>query len=282
MIASLPAPKVGIVHPGEMGAAVGAALRAAGHTVLWASTGRSAATTERAEAAGLEDAGTLEKLRGGSDVVISLCPPHAAIDVATAFAGFSGTYVEANAVSPATTRAIAGLVGRCVDGGVIGPPPRTPGTTRLYLSGADAARVAALFEGTAVDARVVADDVGAASALKITYAAWTKGTAALVLAVRALAQAEGVEEPLLDEWRSSLPELADRSEAAARSAVRKGWRWVGEMEEIAAAFAAVGLPDGFHLAAAEIYARSPDATEAESGDALSRVLSALHAEASRP
>ena len=247
---------IGVVHPGEMGAAIGAELRAAGHTVLWASSGRSGATAERAAAAGLEDVETLEELQGRSNVVISLCPPHAAVDIATAFHGFAGMYVEANAVSPATTRAIAGIIGRCVDGGVIGSPPHSPGPTRLYLSGAEAPDIAALFEGTNVDARVLSDDLGDASALKMAYAAWTKGSSALLLAVRALARAQGVEAALLDEWEQSLPELSDRSSAAASSALRKGWRWVGEMEEIAATFAAAGLPDGFHRAAAEIYTRS--------------------------
>ncbi len=272
---------VGIMHPGEMGSAVGAALRSAGHPVLWATAGRSAATAARADAVGLEGVATLAELRGRCDAVVSLCPPHAAVDVATAFAGFPGVYVEANAIAPATTRAIAGLVGRCVDGGVIGPPPHTPGTTRLFLSGADAALIAALFEGTAVDARVVSDEIGAASALKVAYAAWTKGATALLLAVRALARAEGVEEQLVDEWELSVPELAARSEPAARSALRKGWRWVGEMEEIAAAFAAAGLPDGFHQAAAEIYARMPDTGEAPDEPALARALSALAATGSQ-
>ena len=265
---------VGVVHPGEMGAAMGAALRAAGHTVVWASAGRSVATAERAAAARLEDVETLEELRRRSDIVLSLCPPHAAVDVATAFAGFTGAYVEANAVSPATARAIAGLVGRGVDGGVIGPPPHSSATTRLYLSGAEAPDIAALFEGTTVDARVLSADLGDASALKMAYAAWTKGSAALILAVRALARSEGVEEQLLAEWASSLPELVARSEAAARSALRKGWRWTGEMEEIAATFAGATLPEGFHLAAAEIYARAPHREEADDA-AVDSVLSAL-------
>jgi hypothetical protein len=89
---------------------------------------------------------------------------------------FAGIYVDANAVSPATARTIAGLVGRYVDGGVIGSPPRKPGTTRLYLSGTEAARVAGLFAGTIVDALVVSEDPDAASALKMAYAAWTKGS----------------------------------------------------------------------------------------------------------
>jgi len=89
----------------------------------------------------------------------------------------------------------------------------------------------------------------------MAYAAWTKGTAALLLAIRALARVEGVEDALLAEWERSQPDLPGGSEAAARSAVAKGWRWVGEMEEIADTFAAAGLPDGFHRAAAEIYRR---------------------------
>jgi 3-hydroxyisobutyrate dehydrogenase-like beta-hydroxyacid dehydrogenase len=265
---------IGLVHPGEMGAAVGAALRSCGQTVLWASDGRSAATAARAEEAGLEDVGTVAELGRRSDVIVCLCPPHAAVEVAHSLASFAGVYVDANAVSPATARTLAGVVERYVDGGVIGPPPREAAQTRLYLSGPDAALVADLFSETIVDAPVLSADPTAASALKMAYAAWTKGTAALLLAVRAVARAEGVEQALLDEWSKSLPQLPDRSVAAARSALGKGWRWVGEMDEIAATFAAAGLPDGFHRAAAEIYRRTP--REAADGDAgLELVLSAL-------
>jgi 3-hydroxyisobutyrate dehydrogenase-like beta-hydroxyacid dehydrogenase len=266
--------KIGLLHPGEMGAAVGAALRISGHTVLWASTGRSAVTAERAEDAGLEDVGTAEELSRRGDVILSLCPPHVAVDVARSVTRFAGIYVDANAVSPATARTIAGLVGRYVDGGIIGSPPRKPGTTRLYLSGTEAMPVAALFAGSIVDALVISDDPIAASAVKMAYAAWTKGTSALLLAVRSVARAEGVEETLLDEWRTSLPQLPEQSVAAARSALNKGWRWVGEMNEIADTFAAAGLPDGFHRGAAEIYRRSPHG-QADGNDSLERVLSAL-------
>jgi hypothetical protein len=103
----------------------------------------------------------------------------------------------------------------------------------------------------------VSADAGDASAVKMAYAAWSKGTAALLLAIRGLARAEGVEETLLAEWRLSVPELFDDAERAARSAGSKGWRWIGEMDEIADSFAAAGLPDGFHRAAAEIYRRVP-------------------------
>jgi 3-hydroxyisobutyrate dehydrogenase-like beta-hydroxyacid dehydrogenase len=239
---------IGLLHPGEMGASVGAVLRGQGHRVVWASEGRSEETRARAEAAGLEDVGTVSRV-AEADLVFSICPPHAALEVARAVGKAGGIYVDANAVSPATAATVADAVGQFVDGGIVGSPPRETGTTRLYLSGERAAEVAELFAGSVLDARVVSN----ASALKMAYAAWTKGTAAMLLAIRELAFREGVEEALLAEWDLSQPELRDRFARAARSAEAKGWRWVGEMEEIAATFEAAGLPGGFHRAAAEVY-----------------------------
>jgi hypothetical protein len=140
-----------------------------------------------------------------------------------------------------------------VVGGRGAPPRGGAAPPRLYLSGIEADSVANLFAGTPIDARIVSDEIGHASAVKMAYAAWTKGTAALLLAVRSLARSEGVEPTLLEEWSLSLPELPDQSVRAARSAATKGWRWVGEMEEVASTFAAAGLPDGFHQAAAEVF-----------------------------
>jgi 3-hydroxyisobutyrate dehydrogenase-like beta-hydroxyacid dehydrogenase len=239
-----------------MGAAIATALRERGHTVLWASSSRSSATAERARTADLEDAQTVDNVVRRSDVVLSVCPPHAAADVARAVGPFDGIYVDANAVAPETSRAIGAGKPRYVDGGIIGPPPRSPRTTRLYLSGTEAADVAALFAGSTVDARVLSDRVGDASALKMVYAAWTKGTAALLLAIENVARATGVGEHLHEEWTLSLPGLADDAARAARSATAKGWRWVGEMEQIASTFDAADQPDGFHRAAAEVFRRA--------------------------
>jgi len=266
---------VGLLHPGAMGAALGAQLREAGHDVVWASAGRSADTARRAADGGLRDAGTIESLTGTSDLVLSVCPPHAARDVAAQAAGRVALFVDANAVSPATARdvaaAIAGAGGRAVDGGLIGPPPGLDTSVSLLLSGAGAEDVARLFDGTRVRARVVGTEIGAASATKMAYAAWTKGSAALLLAVRGFARAEGVEDALLAEWAISHPGLDERSAGAARGAAGKAWRWVGEMEEIAASLAADGLPGGFHEAAAQLYER----LAAEPGDDLEAVLDAL-------
>jgi 3-hydroxyisobutyrate dehydrogenase-like beta-hydroxyacid dehydrogenase len=243
------------VHPGEMGSAVGAALRRNGHDVVWASSGRSEETAARAREADLRDTGSVESLLGQSEVVFSIVPPHAASELGDAAAAFAGVFVDANAISPARVRGLAPR--RLVDGGIVGPPPLEPGTTRLYLSGDGAGALAALFAGSTVDARVLEGGVGAASALKLTYAAWSKGTAALVLAIRDVARAGGVEEALLAEWRDSAPDLLDRLPRAERAASAKGWRWISEMEEVADAFAAAGQPEGFHRAAAQVYREWP-------------------------
>ena len=270
---------IGLLHPGDMGAAVGQCLTGAGHQVLWASEGRGADTAARAKAAGLTDVRTARRMAAEADVVVSVCPPHAALDMAWAVHGFTGLYVDANAIAPGTAREIAQLIrdsgGRYVDGGIIGGPPVAAGAARLYLSGPDAPRIQELFAGTFLEARIVAGSQTAASAVKMAYAAWTKGSSALLLAARALAQAEGVEDTLQDEWELSQPQLPARLTQAARSAVAKGWRWVGEMEEIAAAMAGAGLPDGFHQAAAEVFRRSPRLPADSAAHATDAVLAAL-------
>jgi 3-hydroxyisobutyrate dehydrogenase-like beta-hydroxyacid dehydrogenase len=205
----------------------------------------------RAREADLSDAGSSEALLAEAELVLSIVPPHAATAVAADAAGFEGVFVDANAISPATVRSLAPR--RVVDGSIVGPPPHRSGTTRLYLSGEGADVVAALFAGSTVEARIVDGGIGAASALKMTYAAWSKGTAAMLLAIRDVARLNGVEDALLAEWGDSAPELLERLPQAERGADTKGWRWIGEMEEIADTFAAAGQPEGFHRAAAQVY-----------------------------
>ena len=272
---------IGLLHPGEMGAAVGRCLTGAGHTVLWASEGRGPESAARARGAGLEDVGTAAEMADRAEVILSILPPHAALDMAWAVQGFSGIFVDANAIAPATAREIARMIsdggGSYVDGGIVGPPPAAAGSTRLYLSGPRAGEVRELFEAGPLGAQVISGSTTAASAVKMAYAAWTKGSGALLLTARALARAEGVEEVLLAEWALSQPGLAARSAGAARAAGAKGWRWVGEMEEIAASMAGAGLPDGFHQAATEVFRRAPHAgsTAAPADDIVNAVLAAL-------
>lgn len=267
-----------LLHPGAMGASISAALRGNGHDVAWVSADRSAATRERAERAGLREAGTLSEALADADIAFSVCPPEAAFDLAAMVSGtdFDGIYVDANAVSPGTATRIGGLHGKqLVDGGIVGPPAWRPGATRMYLSGPQAEAVAALFEGSLVDARVIDGGIGAASALKMCYAAFTKGSSALLLGIRALAESNGVTDQLLAEWDISQTGLAARSTATAKSTSPKAWRFAGEMREIAATFAEAGLPDQFHAAAAEIYARMAGLKHAEGGADLDTVIGTL-------
>jgi len=272
---------IGVLHPGEMGVTVGASARAGGSRVLWASEGRSAQTRERAAAAGLEDAKTLASVCAASGVILSICPPHSALDLARVVAaqGFSGVYVDGNAVSPGTARDIGRIIERAgaifVDGGIIGPPARARGTTRLYLSGEQAAPIARLFAQGPLEAIALDGGPGAASALKMAYAAYTKGTAALLVSIRALAIQAGVDQALLGEWARSQPELGARSERAAGETARKAWRFAGEMAEIAATFDDAGLPDGFFRAAAEIYESLAGYKDAPSMPSVAEVAKAL-------
>jgi len=254
-------PVIGVLHPGEMGAAIAAALTGAGAEVRWCSAGRSPATRRRAEAEGLVEVPDLAGLVAGTDVVVSVCPPGSAGAVAEAVlaAGFGGLYVDANAIAPTTARDLAHDVAAAgasfVDGGIVGPPPRGEGVTWLHLSGERAPEVAALFANGPVTTVVHDGGAGVASAVKACFAAWTKGSAALLVAVRATAVAHGVDAALLDQWGAVDPGLVGRSERAAASLSMKGWRWDAEMLEIAETFAAAGLPAGFHEAAAEVCAR---------------------------
>lgn len=257
---------IGLVHPGSMGAAVARCLVGNGHEVAWASDGRSGSTRARAADAGLIDLGSVGRLRSECDIVLSICPPHGAHDIARSFDGYAGLFVDANGISPESTIEVGSIVAsggaQFVDGGIIGPAPAKAGTTRLYLAGTHAPRVADLFAGSILDARVLPDAaVGAASSLKMAYAAWTKITSALQLALRASARLAGVEEALLDEWALSQPDLAGRSERSASVGLERGWRWSHEMLEIARTFAADGLPTGFGEAAAEVYDRFPRPAE---------------------
>ena len=264
-----------LLHPGAMGASIGAALAGNGHRVSWVTQRRSDATVERAANAGLNPIPTLAEGLAAAELVVAVCPPNAALDVARSVRerGFEGVYVDANAVSPGTAAKVEHLFGECyVDGGIVGPPAWREGATRLYLSGERADVVAGLFRGSLVDARAIAGGPGAASALKMCYAAFTKGSSALLLAVRALAERNGVSDELLAEWDISQAGLGSRSAATAKSTSPKAWRFEGEMREIAATFAEADLPAGFHQAAAALYARMAGLKDVPGGAAIDTVL----------
>ena len=264
----------GFLHPGAMGVTIAAACSG---ERFWCSDGRSDTTRARAESAGLSEARTAAEFVEHCDTIVSVCPPGEAEAIAQqiAAAGFDGLYVDANAVAPATTQRIGQHFDRYVDGGIIGPPATVPGMTRLYLSGDEAAAVAERWQGSLLDARAIEGGVGAASAVKMLFAAWGKHNSALMLAINAVADAFGVTDAIRSEWEISQPEYLAQSEHAARGAAPKAWRFEGEMDEIAATFEAAGLPPEFHRGAAEVYRRMAGFKDAATPADLDQVIAVL-------
>ncbi|MFG2424033.1 DUF1932 domain-containing protein [Streptomyces sp. NPDC048448] len=272
---------LGILHPGSMGAPVAAQARRSGAEVLWCPAGRSRSSKERAERYGLTPVHALSEMVERADIILSLCPPAAAEDVARSVAAcsYAGIYVDGNAVSPATMANISAIVQRsgatAVDGSVIGSPPSDSKSPRLYLSGPAAALrpVALLFEGSSVQARLLSGGSGQASALKLSYSSYQKASRALAAVAYALASDHGVEAELLDiaAGRSTnyLAETAYFPKTAARS-----WRWGAEMKEAAHALEETGLPSDLADAAAAVMERW--ASLKDTSPDLTLVLQELH------
>jgi 3-hydroxyisobutyrate dehydrogenase-like beta-hydroxyacid dehydrogenase len=257
---------VAILHPGQMGAALAVQGRRTGARVLWCPAGRSPATARRAASAGLTAVPDLGELLAAADIVLSVCPPEFAADVAAQVADhrYRGIFVEANAISPERSVRIAETVAaagaRAVDGAIIGPPPGDGSAARIYLSGADdgtddaVERAAAVFRGTDAEPVVVAGGLGAASALKMSFAAFNKASLVLAAVSHALAARHQVTDHLIAEaerlTRSPLARPGALPGLAARA-----WRWAPEMREIADTLDDAGLPPDLAHATAAVLAR---------------------------
>jgi 3-hydroxyisobutyrate dehydrogenase-like beta-hydroxyacid dehydrogenase len=280
-IMSLRKEKIGILHPGTMGVSIAASAQNTGYTIYWASEGRSPQTHERANKINLRDIHSVTKLCDECSVIFSVCPPHAAEDVANEVIGygFKGVYLDANAIAPQRATRIGQIMSDAgvefVDGGIIGGPAWNPGRTWLYLAGKEALRVASYFSAGPLETAVIGDSAGKASALKMCYAAYTKGTTALLSAILAVAEALGVREELANQWSRGGSDFTEQTNRRVRGVTAKAWRFAGEMEEIAATFEGVGIPGDFHTAAVEVYRRIAGFKDAKEVPSLADVLTAL-------
>ena len=272
---------VGFLHPGAMGISLAASAQNSGHISYWASAGRSKQTHDRAKKCSLVDAHALEELCKTCTVIVCICPPEAAEEVANQVLAhsFKGLYLDANAISPQRAKAIGSSMEKAgatfVDGGIIGGPAWKPGRTWLYLSGKEAERAAACFSAGPLETGIIGDSAGKASALKMCYAANTKGTTALLYAVLATAEGLGVRGELETHWSRHEASLADEARSRNRSVAGRAWRFVGEMEEISKTFKEAGLPGEFHEAAALVYRRMAHFKEPPETLSLEDVLTAL-------
>jgi 3-hydroxyisobutyrate dehydrogenase-like beta-hydroxyacid dehydrogenase len=273
--------KIGILHPGEMGVSIAASAINSGHEVLWASENRSKKTRNRAKKYGLTDAGTLAELCGICEIIISVCPPYFAEDTAKQVVkhNFKGIYLDANAISPERSIRIGQMLVandiHFIDGGIIGGPAWEPKSTWLYLSGKDANRITNCFSKGLLGTKIIGEEIGKASALKICYAAYSKGTTALLCAVLGTAESLGVREELHEQWDMDEAGYSEQVNRRVTRVTAKAWRFEGEMKEIASTFHVAGMPQGFHEAAAEIYHRISGFKDEEQIPELNDVLQTL-------
>jgi 3-hydroxyisobutyrate dehydrogenase-like beta-hydroxyacid dehydrogenase len=272
---------VAILSPGDMGSGVGRALRAHGYDVVTCLAGRGQGSRARATRAGFREVASLEALVSAADIVLSILPPESAPQVAREVAramratGRKPPYADCNAVAPETARGIGATIAAAsaefIDGGIIGTPPgKSDLPTRIYVSG-PRAEIMAEFDGKGIYVRQSGPEIGRASAIKMCYAAVSKGTNALHTAALVTAEALGVGQAVRDEWKLSAPGVYDRMQKSVPWLAADAARWVGEMVEIAKTFDSCGVTPKFHQGAADIF-RLLDASpfSAETRETLDR------------
>ncbi|MBT3251677.1 MAG: NAD(P)-dependent oxidoreductase [Candidatus Marinimicrobia bacterium] len=272
---------IGILHPGNMGIFVAAMLVDNGYPVHWVAKGRSKNSKMRAGKYNLIAYDSLAEFCQSCSVIFSVCPPHAAEDVADSVikCKFKGTFVDANAISPMRTIKISGKMTSAgitfIDGGIVGGPAWKSGKTHLYLSGNGIEKIASLFAKGNLVADCLSNEIGKASAIKMCYAAWTKGSTALLCAIQAAADDYGVRERLDQQWDEDWPGFSEKAQNRARRVTAKAWRFSGEMEEISSTFQEAGGLGGFHEAAADLYQRLAGFKDASELPQLQDVLNTL-------
>jgi 3-hydroxyisobutyrate dehydrogenase-like beta-hydroxyacid dehydrogenase len=256
--------RIGIIAPGAMGAAVAQRLRARGATVAVTLHGRGPASAARA--AGLAVQASEAALAGWADVILSILPPGEAAGLAERLApvlcprGAGVIFADCNAVSPDTVRAIAASLHgvRVADVGIIGGPPKGEGPgPRFYASG-EAAEALRPLAGWGLDVRPIGGGIGAASALKMSYAGIAKGLVAIASAMALAAARAGAAEALFAELAESQPALLAHLRRSLPGMPDKAYRWVAEMEEIEAFLEGMPFAPAFQAAARHYEAIAAD------------------------
>ena len=253
---------IGILSPGDMGHSVGQVLGSRGLRVIACLRGRSERTRLLANGAHITDVSTYQRLVTEADIILSILVPARAKQVAQVVArAIAETkaelfYADCNAIAPTTAREIRDVItvagGRFIDASIIGPPPRNECVTRFYASGPDAEFLAELNE-FGLNITVLGEQIGQASAIKMCYAALTKGVTALGTELLTAAEILGVSEPLKQEFQLSQPALYGYLERQLPRMPMKSLRWIGEMREIAKTFQRAGLTPKIFAGAGDVY-----------------------------
>jgi len=253
---------VAIQSPGDMGHAVGKVLGKNGFDVITCLAGRSQRTKELAEEGNFRIVETMDDLVNEADLILSILVPGRAKELVNEVAeslnrtGATTYFADCNAVSPDTAKEISKTInaagGTFIDGGIIGTAPTKGDTPRFYVSGPDA-DVVAVLDGKGIIVKVVGPDVGQASGIKMCYAALTKGTHTLQVALLTAAQKMGLTEQLKEEFAFSQQGALAAMESGISRLPANAHRWIGEMEEISSTFASLGVTPHFHMGAADVY-----------------------------
>ena len=253
---------VAILNPGDMGHAVGRALGKGGLNVITCLRGRSDRTMGLAQKARITDVASLEDLVRQADLVLSILVPAEAVNVARqvaaalAASGSDTAFADCNATSPMTAQKMEPIItaagGRFIDASIIGGPPRNGSSPTFYASGPDTDIIAEL-DGKGIDVRPIGDAIGRGSAIKMCYAALTKGRSSLNVAVLTATEALGLSKELKEQLLESQPDVYAAMESQVPGLPADSLRWIGEIEEIADTFEHAGLTPNFHRGAAEVF-----------------------------
>jgi 3-hydroxyisobutyrate dehydrogenase-like beta-hydroxyacid dehydrogenase len=269
---------IGFLHPGNMGISIAASAQNSGHLAYWVSDRRGEDTVRRASKYTLLETESIQQLAEKCAIIISVCPPHAASEVAKQVlsTSFKGIFVDANAISPQRTKEIGVMMHDAnvdfVDGGIIGGPAWDANETWLYLSGRKASLVADCFANGPLETEIIGEEIGKASALKMVFAAYSKGHTALLSAIVAASENLGVRKELENQWTRYDESMVESTHNRMQRVTAKAWRFAGEMEEIAETLASVDIPDGFHRASYEVYKRLEDLKDSDPLPSIEEVL----------
>ncbi|KYJ87630.1 NAD(P)-dependent oxidoreductase [Sulfurovum riftiae] len=253
--------RVGFLYPGDMGVFLAHSVQNSGYETLWCSEQRSQSTCQRAEQQDMVEVSSLVELCEQSSIIISICPPHAASDVAYQVLQqhFTGIFVEANAISPELSKRLSAAFAKkgvsYVDAAVFGGTNLTSKNTQIFLSGSKGEQIASIFSSGPVISKVISDEIGKASATKMCHSMYSKGIWAMLHTAVSAAEHYGIRDQLESLWIKNNVNFTENTYKNMQRTSKKAWRFSAEMNEISSTFHAAGLPDGFSKASSEVYRR---------------------------
>ena len=253
---------IGVMSPGDMGHSVAAVLVEKGHRVVTVSAGRSELTRTRAERANMEDVADLAAMVAESDFIFSIMPPEKAgefageVAAAMKASGETAVFVDCNAISPDTTLSIQALMqeagAKMLNVGIVGPPPGRGPTTKFYASGEGVEQLD-FVDGDGIKFMPMGDDITKASAIKMCYAALTKGMMTLHTGVLVTAELLGISEEIQSEIDESQKFHWEGMNKRVSMYACDAGRWAGEMDQISDTFGSAGMTPNLHRGAADVF-----------------------------